>query len=104
LLIACANVANLLWQRLSTAKGNCDPYGAGRDLSARIAAVLTESVLLALWEERSAWHGAFWNSSDHGLPGRQAAGAIEVGLDAQVLAFTATVSVVTGILAERCQP
>lgn len=100
LLIACVNLANLLLSRSAARRreiGIRNALGAGRGRLTR--QLLTESVLLsslgAAVGLAIAWAGTrlLVNLTPDILPR-----ATEIGLDARVLAFTAAIAVLTGIL------
>ena len=101
LLIACANVANLLLARAAVARaGDRHPHRAGRRArTARARQLLTESVLLSAAGSLVGLLLARWILD--ALPGLAGAGIprlASVRIDLGVLAFTGAIAVATGLL------
>jgi putative ABC transport system permease protein len=100
LLIACANVTNLLLQRAATRYREIAIRAAvGASRLRLIRQLLAESVLLAVAGGLAGWLLAVWGLelilalNPNGITRQH-----EISLDSQVFIFTLTVSVITGVL------
>ena len=100
LLIACANVANLLLARAATRERELAvraSLGAGRGRLLR--QLLSEGLVLAAGGLLAGWLVAFWTMAAILKLGEASLPRLEnVHLDGQVLGFTLVVSLVTGLL------
>jgi putative ABC transport system permease protein len=100
LLIACANVSNLLLARaLARQKEIAIRSALGAKRTRLVRQVLTESVVLALCGGAAGILLAFWSTNVIVAIGRKVIPQLAaVSLDGRVLAFTASLSLVTGLL------
>ena len=106
LLIACANVANLALARtFNRRKEIAIRTALGAGFARVLRQILTESVILALVGGVLGLIAApFGQKLILAFLGDQLPGAITVRLDLRVLAFTACISALTGILRVCCPP
>lgn len=101
LLIACVNLANLLLAQAAGREREMSIRAAmGANRRRLVAQLLTESVLLASLGGVVGLALAYWGRTLlwSFRPPFLSADAIQLSLDTRVLAFTASVSVITGIL------
>src|SRR5581483_5142339 len=99
LLIACANVANLLLARASVRQKEIGIRMAlGAPRSRIVRQLLTESVILSVAGGVFGSLLAFWGVSSLSTLGKNIPRVDEIGIDIRVLAFTFGVSLITGIV------
>jgi putative ABC transport system permease protein len=99
LLIACANVANLLLARAAVRTKEIAIRSAlGADRASLVRQLLTESVLLAVTGGVVGLALAQWSVKSLVALNPTLPRASEIGIDANVMLFTLAVSVITGLL------
>jgi len=100
LLIACANIANLLLARSASRGGEMAlRLSIGASRRKLISQLLAESCLLAAFGGLAGLIVARWTLALIGaLVPAEAAATVEFGLDLQVIAFALTLALATGIL------